>query len=319
MPVAKCSEEEFANLIRVHGIGETARILGCSPRAVNARRRALENRIGRAIDSPMVASGAPRAVPTDHPSRLQITIENGTVLVGSDMHYWPGKASTAHRAFVQFCKDLSPVMVVANGDVIDGATISRHPPIGWEKNPPLKDELEVCAERLGEIALAAGHAERVWPLGNHDARFETRLASVASEYAEISGVSLKDHFPDWQPCWALSINDDVVVKHRYKNGIHATHNNTMWAGKTMVTGHLHSMRVTPFTDYHGTRFGVDTGTMADVHKPNPAFVDYTEGNPCNWRSGFAVLTFERGRLLWPELVHVLDDGLCEFRGKTFKV
>lgn len=309
-----CSDAELIELIGLHGMRGAAERLGIGERRVYERRRAIEKRLGRAVNSPNS-----RAISPTHPARLEMEIHHGIIMIGSDHHYWPGPASTAHRAFVKLCKDLSPALVVANGDVLDGATISRHPPIGWEKNPPLKEELEVCSERLGEIAMAAKKAERVWCLGNHDARFETRLATVASEYAEICGLHLKDHMPDWSGCWSLWVNDDLVIKHRFKGGIHAPHNNTLWAGKTVVTGHLHSQRVSPFTDYHGTRWGVDCGTMADVHKPNPAFVDYTEDNPLNWRSGFAVLTYEDGMLLTPELVRVIDDGLCEFRGKTFKV
>jgi hypothetical protein len=123
----------------------------------------------------------------------------------------------------------------------------------------------------------------------------------------------------WMPCWSLWINEDIVVKHRYKNGIHATHNNTIWSGKTMITGHLHSLKVTPFTDYDGTRFGVDTGTLAEVG--GPQFTDYLEDNPVNWRAGFVVLTFWNGRLLDPELVRVLDEekGLVVFRGQVIEV
>lgn len=102
-----------------------------------------------------------------------------------------------------------------------------------------------------------------------------------------------------------------------KGGIHATHNNTVSSGKTIVTGHLHSLKVTPFNDYNGERFGVDTGTLADAH--GPQFVDYLEDNPTNWRSGFAVLTFNNGRLLWPELVHALAPDLVQFRGQVINV
>jgi hypothetical protein len=87
----------------------------------------------------------------------------------------------------------------------------------------------------------------------------------------------------------------------------------------MVTGHLHSLKVTPYDDYNGTRWGVDTGTLAA--KEGEQFVDYTEDNPRNWRSGFAVLTFHKGRLLWPEVVNVRDEeaGEVEFRGRTYAV
>jgi hypothetical protein len=177
--------------------------------------------------------------------------------------------------------------------------------------------LTACVERLGEIESAANGAKLFWPLGNHDARFETRLAQAAPQYEGVRGFHLKDHFPAWAPCWSVWINDDVVVKHKFKNGIHATHNNTMWGGKTIVTGHLHSLKVTPLTDYTQTRWGVDTGTLAEPG--GPQFVNYTEDNPTNWRSGFAVLTFRDGELLDPELCRVRKFDEVVFRGMVLDV
>jgi hypothetical protein len=214
---------------------------------------------------------------------------------------------------VKFCKDLKPVAVIFNGDVIDAPSVSKHTVIGWETRPKLADEIEAAKDRLHEISLAAYKAEKIWNLGNHDLRFETRIASVAPEYAKIHGVHLKDHFPLWRPAWSTFINDNVVIKHRFKGGIHATHNNTLWAGKTIVTGHLHSAKVTPFTDWNGTRYGVDSGCIADTNEKS--FVDYTEDNPKNWRSAFCVLTFRNGLLLQPELVLSWDDECVQFRGE----
>ena len=163
----------------------------------------------------------------------------------------------------------------------------------------------------------APNARRIWSLGNHDARFETRLATVAPEYADVHGVHLKDNFPKWEPCWATFINSDIVVKHRFKSGIHAPHNNTMWAGRTIVTGHLHSQKIMPLSDYNGTRWGVDAGTMADPY--GPQFYNYTEMNPLNWRSGFCLLTIVKGRLLMPELIWVSGPGTVQFRGREWSV
>jgi hypothetical protein len=44
-----------------------------------------------------------------------------------------------------------------------------------------------------------------------------------------------------------------------------------------------------------------------------------EENPANWRSGFAVLTYKDGRLLWPEVVKVFDKNHVEFRGEVINV
>jgi hypothetical protein len=112
------------------------------------------------------------------------------------------------------------------------------------------------------------------------------------------------------------VNEHTMIKHRYHNGIHAIYNNTLKAGTSVVTGHLHSLKVTPWSDYNGTRYGVDTGTMANLD--DPAF-DYAEDNPKNWRSGFAVLTFWEGKLMPPELCEVISEGLVYFRGQVIEV
>jgi len=311
--MTSCTDQQFVELFSSVGATQTARELGISERKVYQRRRSIEKRLDRVIIAPTVGIDPYK----DIPGRLHATVENGTVLIGSDAHYWPGIVSTSHRAFVKACRLLKPEVVIMNGDVFDGAGISRHPPIGWEDRPSVIDEIETCKERLGEIIEAAPKAKKYWPLGNHDARFETRLASVAAEYAQVHGVHLKDHFPEWLGCWSVWINDEVVVKHRWKGGTHATHNNTKDAGKSMVTGHLHSLKVTPWTDYTGTRWGVDTGTLAATF--GPQFNDYSEDSPRNWREGFAVLTFVDGQLQWPEVVYVIGNGKVGFRGRVWDV
>lgn len=238
-------------------------------------------------------------------------------MVCSDAHYWPNQVTTAHRAFVEFCKELNPKAIIANGDMLDGATISRFASIGWESRPSLINELEATIERMDEIYKVSKNAKHIWPLGNHDGRFETRLATVAPEFAKIHGVHLKDHIPEWTGCWSCWINNDVVIKHRFKGGVHATHNNALWSGKTMITGHDHMLKVTPLGDYNGLRWGISTGTLAEPY--GQQFVNYTEDSPKNWTSGFIVLTFKDSKLLWPETVHVTKEGEVNFRGKLIHV
>jgi hypothetical protein len=314
-PNERCSRDEFLALWEKHrgNASKIAAELGLTgPRSVFDRRRRLEAEMGVI----MKAGEKDLIKKLKRKPRLDTEVKSGVVIVASDCHYWPGDPSTAHRALVKFIKELRPHVVVMNGDVFDGASISRWERIGWDSRPTVKQELDVCNERLVEIEDAAKGAERYWPLGNHDARFETFLAKHAPQFEGIEFFSLKDRYPKWKPCWSLFLND-TVIKHRFKGGIHATHNNTMWAGKSIVTGHLHSMKVTPFSDYNGTRYGIDTGTLADPQ--GEQFVDYTEDNPKNWRSGFAVLTYHNKRLLWPEFVHVIGDTEVEFRGKVYTV
>ena len=80
----------------------------------------------------------------------------------------------------------------------------------------------------------------------------------------------------------------------------------------MITGHTHNLAVQPLTDYNGTRYGVQTGTLSD---PNgEQYMGYTEDGPKDWRSGFALLSFEEGRLMLPELIQVCGEDRFEFRG-----
>lgn len=312
------TDEEFIELWKVHkSASKIARVSGISERKVHSRRRSIESSHGILLMADDKRVNPLNLKGHEHSARYSLGIENGTVIVFSDAHFWPGIRSTAFKGLLWAIKELRPKAVINNGDAFDGASISRHPRIGWDSKPSVIQELKACEMYLGEIEDIAGKAKLVWALGNHDARFENRLANTVPEFMAVGGFKLKDHFPAWIPCWSCWPTENVVVKHRMKGGVHATHNNTVNAGKTIVTGHLHSLKVTPFSDYNGERFGVDTGTLADPE--GPQFVDYLEDNPTNWRSGFAVLTFRNGRLLWPELVHRFSNSEIQFRGQVIDV
>ena len=319
------SDKEFEDYYRTKGPRWISRQIKINRKSIQQRRDELEKKTGRKIRAEERITMAGHRLPPDDLEyyiaepigRLLHTVKNGVVLIGSDAHYWPGVITAAHKAFVQFCKELKPTIVIKNGDELDGASISRHPPIGWERHPTLVEEIECVKERLEEIRLAAPKGTKLyWPAGNHDMRFEMRLATVAPEYAKINGIHLKDHFPWWEPCWSVWINNEVVVKHRYKSGIHAPWNNAITAGKTIITGHLHSLKVYPVTDYNGTRWGVDCGTLSEPFGPQ---FNYAEDNPRNQRSGFVVLTFVDGMMLQPETVRVIDNDRVDFRGKIVRI
>ena len=311
------SDQEFIELWNTHQSGTAmAKAVGMDLRNILRRKSNLEARYGQQLKS---KNNKAQTV-TGNPARKELGIENGVVLVFSDAHFWPGIHTTAYKGVLWAIKEFQPKAIIANGDVFDGASISRFPRIGWDSTPSIIQELKACEIAMGEIEETAKKVRHntslIWTMGNHDARYENRLAANAPQYEFVKGFALKDHFPAWHPCWSCWPTDDVVVKHRWKGGIHATHNNTS-SGKTMVTGHLHSLKVTPYSDYNGTRFGVDTGTLAEVD--GPQFINYLEDAPVNWRSGFAILTFHEGKLLWPELVHKWDEGKIEFRGKIYDV
>lgn len=317
---AATTDAEFIELWRTHGGANPMVKAGLGAlRNIQERRRRIELR----HNIQLVAKDTARAnmykhlSPPEHAARKQLDCQNGNVLIFSDAHFWPGVRTTAFKALLMFIRELKPKAIINNGDAFDGASISRFPRIGWDSKPSVIEELKACKERLGEIEDASNGAKLYWPLGNHDARFENRLAQNASEYEGVQGFHLKDHFTAWAPCWSVWINGVVVVKHRLRGGIHATRNNTLNAGLSTFTGHLHQLKVTPLDDYRGTRWGVDTGTLADPS--GPQFTDYLEDGNTDWRSGFAVATFHNGDLLWPEVVRVKEFGKVDFRGCVIDV
>lgn len=314
----RSTDEEFIVIWnKYHSAKRVAEVLDIDVRNVHSRRKAIQERYSITLVASDKRSPTFNVTMPGNGIRAKVEIDDGVIMVASDCHYYPGIISTAHKAFVKLIPELKPKMIVMNGDVFDGASVSRHDPIGWQSLPSVKQELEACTDRLNEIENASKSAKLHWTWGNHDMRFNTRLSSqVGTAFQGVHGMNLTDHFPRWKFSTSIMVNDHTMIKHRYHNGIHAVYNNALKSGTSIVTGHLHSLKVTPWTDYNGSRYGVDTGTMANLD--DPAF-EYAEDNPRNWRSGWAVLTFWQGKLMPPELCEVISEGLVYFRGQVIEL
>lgn len=311
MGIKKVSDEAIIEALKRLGSPlHAAKELGMDVTNIYKRRDRIQKKLG--VNLPSFNARQDSVVKTIIPENrriLQHEVKDGMVFVASDCHYWPGEVTTAHRAFVALLKEFKGSTIILNGDVFDGSRISRHEPLMGTNPPTPKQEIEACQDRLDEIRNASKNARCFWTFGNHDIRLYRYIVVNAPELSDFQG--LFDYFPGWHTGWRVDINDDVVVKHRWHNGVHANYNNALKSGRSIVTGHLHQLKVTPWSDYNGRRYGVDTGTLAEPY--GEQFV-YTESNPVNWCSGFAVLTFKNGKLLPPELCEVID-GVAYFRGE----
>jgi hypothetical protein len=317
MPVKPPSQEEIERVTKVAiefgSVNAAAKALKMPEATLTRWIKHIGPRV-YGLDVPKFERQAPKG-------RRYLDVTDGVIYVGSDAHYWPGPPSTAHRAFVRFIKrEKHLAAVVLNGDAYDFPNISRFDS-DWFKTPDIQDELEVVEERLGEIVKASGKATRYFTRGNHDVRYDRYLAKNAPEMRGVSGMCIEDRNPLWVPAWSVWVNDSdpansAVIKHRFRGGVHATYNNTLHSGRTTVTGHLHALQCRPHTDYNGTRWGVDCGCLADTFGPQ---FSYLEDNPRSWRAGFVRLTWTNGRLLTPELIRVVEDGVVEFRGELIEV
>lgn len=314
-----CSDQHFIKLFKEHKSPTiVAKLLNVDTRSVYSRKKTMEKKYDIVLES-NDNQGKPKFTIPENKVRCEYELKNGVVMIGSDCHYNPKYISTAHKAFVHFTKILKPSMIILNGDLFDFAQISQHNRIGYQEHPTVQQELEEVQNRLGDI-------EKVRPagcilhrtIGNHDLRFDGKLSNVLPQYEGVKGMCLADHLYGWSYSWSVMINDNTMVKHRWHNGIHAVYNNVLKGGKSMVTGHLHSLKVTPWTNYTGDLYGVDTGMMAAIK--DDQFL-YHEDSSVNWRAGFAVLTYVNGHLMPPELVQVIneDEGLVFFRGQLHEI
>ncbi len=303
---AACSDEKFIELCKTcESLTDVANTLGVTERSVYRRRRRLE------------FSHGPIPAPTDTKLRVpdDTCVYNNAkpyfVVIFSDCHWWPGTPSYATDVLIKLLPHIKPAVVIANGDVFDGAMSSRHPRLGWDQRPTIAQELAEVKLQMSRIEKAAGKAKLIRTIGNHDLRFDTKLAQSAPEFADVPGMALADHLPKWRECWAATLNDALIVKHRYKGGVNAAHNNVLYSGISCATGHTHRLTVKEFDDYRGNRVGIECGTLADI---GPQF-DYTEGNPLNWQSGFIVAHID-GDEVFAETVKV-QDGKTRFWGKRW--
>jgi UDP-2,3-diacylglucosamine pyrophosphatase LpxH len=295
-----------------------AKIHAMSERAVYNRRRSIETRLKTNLPSfnDQRVNDFKKTEQTVGNTRRGMDIEKGRVIVFSDAHFWPDQTTTAFKALIEMIKEYKPTAIVCNGDALDGASISRFPRGDWEKIPSVKEELDACQYFLGEIEAVAKGAKMFWPLGNHDARLEMRIIENLPAFEGVRGTTLKEYFPAWLPCWSFWVNEDTCIKHRWKGGFSAGRSNALNSGVSMITGHTHHLSVMPVNDYNGVRWGVQTGTLAE---PNGQQFAYTEDTPKDWNSGFVMLSFERSKLLQPEMIRVWGEDEVEFRGKIHAV
>ena len=216
------SDAEFIELWRTHqSIAAVHKIIGGNLRTLQRRRVNLEARYGLLMEAKNPHGRQEK--PKTAYERKQLGILNGVGIVFSDAHFWPGIRTTAFKGLLWAIKEFKPSFVICNGDALDGASISRHPPSGISgKEPTLIEELKVCQEALAEIEETAKEARHnvklVYTWGNHDARFNARLAANAPQFAATYGFKLEDHLPTWEFCMSVWPTDDVVIKHRYKGG-----------------------------------------------------------------------------------------------------
>lgn len=241
------------------------------------------------------------------PKMLSHELTNDCILVGGDLHIWPGEVPLMWKAFCSVAHKLKPKAIVLNGDMLDGARVSRHGSVLGARSPKIDEEIDALHDCL---AMLPKSSIRIWTIGNHDQRVNNYLANAAPEMDVYVG-RLEDRFPQWEFCYATTFGD-VEIRHRFRGGIHAAWNNALHAGISTVTGHTHQLQITAVRNRNGTHWGVEAGMLGD---PRSRAFEYHEGQPSRAHEGFVVLTMDdTGSLMPPEFCEMVR-GRPVFRGK----
>lgn len=324
MVARKASDAHIAEAMRYYrSPAKAAASLDMTVRAFYQRLRAIEHKEGIkfAVEAPQ--HKYKRETELIQTERLDITVSDAVAVCYSDHHVWPGVRSTAYSALLALLPDIKPDYVFDLGDSLDGASISRHPPQGWQHGAPtMADELTALQAVKAEIREKSLGARHYTLRSNHGDRFDKYLATHAAELKGIGGTRLQDHSPDDKIVLTATINEHTLLIHAIRSGIHAQYNNVQAAHISVISGHLHSQKVSPRSTLSpvngGTIYGVDVGMLGATTGPQ---FSYRLGTPSDWRSGFAVITFADGLLMPPELCTVIneDAGLVFFRGKLIQI
>ena len=314
----KITDKEFIDIWNAAQCSPTivSKIIGFTESAVYKRRRDLADKgiILKTVQKQVTSSQKYGwgVMKQQFPLEIPLSIDTGTILCISDAHYWPGITTVAHIAAVEFAKQERPTIIAALGDMFDGATVSRHPPLGWENRPRVIDELDACRERMSDFERASPESLKVWHVGNHDARFDRTLALNTYQYEGLEGFSISDYFKQWKFTYMSKVNNQLGMRHRPVNGgVHSGYNSALKYGLSYAHGHLHQLKVTPVDNANGRLWGIDCGHLADPDGPQFA---YREGLTIGACSGFALLSFYKGQMVDAEICHVNNLGAF-FRGQ----
>ena len=304
-------DQDFERVWHECGCSATAveQRTGLSLRSIYRRRERL-TASGFSLPGPGTNQGAFFGSKWTYPREIHLQVEDGQVLVGGDAHIWPEShcpAPPIRTAFAEIGKAMKVSHTVINGDLVDGTRLSRFPKLRNQNAPKFAEELAAAQAFVRTLS-----GKGVFVMGNHDARLDSYLMNRAEDVEDMA-PSLRDYLPKWDIGYSLVINDDVEIRHNWRGGLHAAYNNTLHAGRTIITGHTHQLQIRSWSDRRGTRWGVEGGMLAE---PNGPQFEYGLGMPNRWQGGFILLTFADGRLLPPEKAEMLD-GRVVFRGKRY--
>lgn len=227
-----------------------------------------------------------------------IKIKDGTIIIGSDIHI-PFQDDKAVDAFCNYCKSVSPEIIVLNGDVLDFYKLSRFVK-GEGRNP--YEEITQCQDLLKRIKKDCPNSLIYYVIGNHETRLETYVLTNAPHLASL----VEDVFTIIKTkeigvigCSELLINDSFICTHGKLLGNKAGLSAMKEIEKHYMSGASgHTHRLAKFITRKARRkfFWLETGCLCDL---NPEYVQDPD-----WCQGFAEIRIENGKAKKAEVIEI---------------
>jgi predicted phosphodiesterase len=309
---------------KLHGLLAEAEPPGPVYRAIVAQVMAdLEAR--GLLSSPQVAAPPPPA-PADPPplppaGRSHVVREDGTperVLFLSDLHV-PFHDSVAWQVAMRAMEDFKPQVVLLAGDMFDCYSISVH-----DKDPgradTLQDEFDAGRPLWQELEDRCGGARVIYWKGNHEERIDrlTRekpgLFNLRCLEIPIAAEMPKrwSYYPNQTRyrLGALScLHGDL--KGRGTAVMHAAAGVLRKLRTSCLMGHVHRFQSFYETNADGTvRAGFSNGHLSDVKQARYI-------TDPDWQSGFSAIEYDWSTGVFAVGQHLIVNGACRFRGKTY--
>lgn len=265
------------------------------------------------------------------PEQRELT-DTQLILSISDTHSTFLDPFTWH-CFLRAVTILRPDVIYFNGDILEGAEISRHPKIpGW--TVPLQLEFDFAREMFRQTRLLAPDAEIIWGGGNHGidrlAMYLTQVAPAFSglrnlRFDKLAGV--EDYGvrmaqggtiaspagqEDKQP--GTLFWDRYLIHHGTLLGPSPAWSELRAAHISGQSGHAHRSCLAAMSDETGSYTWMTT-PMGCTPRAGRAYMG--KRRHYGWQSGFGIsFVHPNGRV--HQYPVIADDGVCTFEGHVFE-
>lgn len=204
----------------------------------------------------------------------------------SDIHY-PYEDPKCLELVRAFLKDFQPDILILNGDIFDMPQISKFHLRRKEVMLATNIQSDIDHGHAGlELLMDAAKAKEIlYPMGNHEDRWEAFLGAKAPELASLRALTIEELLvPDGVKYTSYGngywLNDSLFIYH----GLYIGKNNwtdaeRLQIGASSITGHRHHQRVTYFTSRKQTFKNIAQGCLCKLDPP------YLRSSS-DWQQGF---------------------------------